>query len=293
MLEPTGDWAQTLAHLLALANRLEEHGQINIAKLARASADSLSRRAAYALNLSPDPDDLVSDLRHLVAALPGFGLSEDLARAASRGTEAMADGRLPLIDETPMPFVCRTCGTLVMAQPATPCAVCGAWPATFQRFQPIYWLDDLQPVEALAQLKSTPETVAALLAGLAEEHLARPAADGGWSMRHVVSHLRDAEGVLHARLQLMIEQDDPVLESLAVFAWAAMEEDRPPTTTKIFQSYWASRRESVALLESLPPWDWWRTGQHKEFGRVTILQQASYFAAHEQTHLSALVALRG
>lgn len=289
MIEPTDDWSQTIVHLLALADRLEGHGQYNIAKLARASADSLARRAAYSLNLSSDPDDLVSDLRHLVPALSIFGLGQELAQATSRGAEAMAGGRLPLIDETPTPYVCRTCGVLVMAAPEAPCATCGAWPATFQRFPPVYWLDDLRPKEALAQLRSTPETVSALLAGRDEEQLARPAVDGGWSARQVVAHLRDAEGVLRARLQLMIDQDDPVLESLAVFAWATDEANRPPTTAEIFQAYRSSRRESIALLESLPPDGWWRTGQHKEFGRVTILQQASYFSAHEQTHLASLV----
>ena len=40
--------------------------------------------------------------------------------------------------------------------------------------------------------------VAGLLAGLDETQLSRSADGGGWSMRQVVSHLRDAEGVLHA-----------------------------------------------------------------------------------------------
>lgn len=292
MIEPSGDWAQTIAHLLALADRLEGHGQYNIAKLSRAAADSLVRRAAYALALPGDPDEVLSDLNHLLIALPGFGLGEAFVAALERGATAMGDGRLPLIDETPTPYVCRTCGALVMARPDAPCETCGAWPATFQPFKPVYWLDALQPAEALVQLADTPERVAELLAGLGEEQRARPAADGGWSMRQVVAHLRDAEGVLNARLRLMVDQDNPVLESLAVFAWATSEANRPPTTAEIFQTYRDSRRETLAILEVLSPWDWQRAGQHKEFGPVTIRQQASYFSAHELTHLAALDALR-
>jgi hypothetical protein len=293
MDEPTGDWARTVAHLLALADRLEGHGQLNIAKLARAAADALARRAAYEVNLPHDPDDLVSDLGHLLVALPGFGLGNSLPQAMERGAAAMAEGRLPLIDEMPNPYVCRTCGALVMVKPEMPCGVCGAWPTTFQQFRPIYWLDDLKPWEALAQLRRTPEQVADLLAGLTEEQLGRPAAGGGWAMRHVVSHLRDAEGVLRFRVQLMAERDNPELQSLAVFAWATAEKDRPPTTAEIFQTYLASRRESLEILEALPAEDWRRTGRHEEFGEVTILQQASYFSAHEQTHLASLASLRG
>ena len=293
MNESTAGREQTTTQLLATADRLEGHGQYNLAKLVRAAADSLARRAAYALNLPADAADLIDGLGRLAAELPAHGLSGDLASALTRGAAAMADGRLPLIDETPDPYVCRTCGRLMMTRPTAPCPDCGAWPATFQQFRPVYWLDALGPREALTQLAQTPDVVGGLLARLDEAQLSRPGDDGGWSMRQVVAHLRDAEGVLHSRVQLMIAQDDPTLESLAVFAWAAAGDDRPETTAAIFQTYEASRRETLALLHRLPPSDWQRTGQHKEFGQVTIQQQASYFSAHEQTHLAALSALRG
>jgi hypothetical protein len=45
-------------------------------------------------------------------------------------------------------------------------------------------------------------------------------------------------------------------------------------------------------LESLPLADWWRTGQHGEFGVVSIKQQVSYFASHELTHLPQIERLR-
>ena len=292
MSDPTPTREQTITQLLATADRLEGHGQYNLAKLARAAADALARQAAYALNLPPNPAGLLDVLGRLAVELPAHGLGDDLPAALTRGATAMAAGRLPLIEETPDPYVCRTCGRLVMAPPTAPCPVCGAWPATFQQFRPVYWLDALGPREALAQLAQTPGVVAGLLAGLDETQLNRPGDDAGWSMRQVVAHLRDAEGVLHSRVQMMLAQDDPTLESLAVFAWATSEDDRPPTTSAIFQTYEASRRETLALLHELPPWGWQRTGQHKEFGQVTILQQASYFSAHEQTHLAALSARR-
>ena len=292
MSQPTAGREHAIARLLATADRLEGHGQYNLAKLARAAADSQARRAAYELDLPADAAGLIDSLGQLAAELAAQGLDGDLPAALFRGTAAMAAGRLPLIDETPDPYVCRTCGHLVMSRPAASCPVCGAWPATFQQFRPVYWLDALGPREALAQLAQTPDVVAGLLAGLDEAQLNRPGDDGGWSMRQVVAHLRDAEGVLRSRVQMMIEQDAPTLESLAVFAWATAEDDRPPTTTAIFQTYEVSRRETLALLQGLSPLDWQRTGQHKEFGLVTILQQASYFSAHEQTHLAALAALR-
>lgn len=292
MDQPTGDWANTVVHLLALARRLEEHGQINVAKLARAAADSMTRRAAYALDLPEDANTLAAILNDLIPTLPGFGLSDELTRTMAHGVAIMSAGRLPLYDDAPAPFVCRACGEVTMQPPQSPCPTCGAWPATFERYQPVYWLDALRPAEALAQLRDTPAVVAGLLAGLAEEQMARPPAGGGWSLRQVVAHLRDAEGVLRFRLQRMVEEENPLLESQAVFAWATSEEDRPPTMAEIMDAYRRSRDESLAILAALPGMDWQRPGRHTEFGQVTILQQASYFAAHEQTHLATLADLR-
>jgi hypothetical protein len=89
----------------------------------------------------------------------------------------------------------------------------------------------------------------------------------------------------------MIDQDNPKLESKAVFEWAAREEDRPPTTEEIYKTYYDSRQKVLTKLESLPLRNWWRTGEHEEFGTLTIKQQASYFASHEVTHFPQIESL--
>jgi len=52
----------------------------------------------------------------------------------------------------------------------------------------------------------------------------------------------------------------------------------------VLQQYSSSRQAMVICLSHLVAEDWWRTGQHDEFGQVTLLQQASYFARHERSH---------
>lgn len=279
------EWNDTLLHLLALAARLEDEGQYNLAKLARAAAAALSRQAAYKISLPTEKDQLAGEVERAVDALSKIGLNEAVLAALKRGADAMTDGRLPLITETPHPYVCRTCGYILLNAPAEKCPTCGAWPTTFKRFLPVYWLDALEPFAALERLHQTPLEVAVLLSGLPEEALSQPPKDGGWAMRNIVSHLRDAQGVLSFRLSLLLEQENPLLESKAVFAWATKEEEHLPTTQEIFDTYRASRQEIIARLESLPLRDWWRTGQHQEFGPVTLRQQVSYFASHEITHL--------
>ncbi len=145
---------------------------------------------------------------------------------------------------------------------------------------------------ALDRLNQTPSDVATLLEGLSEEDFNQQPKDGGWAIRNVVSHLRDAQGVLSYRLNNLLEQDNPQIESKAVFEWATSEEDRPPTTREIYTVYKSARQESILKLEAMPLKDWWRTGRHEEFGTVTIRQQVSYFASHEINHLPQIESLR-
>jgi len=69
-----------------------------------------------------------------------------------------------------------------------------------------------------------------------------------------------------------------------VAAWMLDEGESKPGS-QIFQQLKASRFELLKRLQTMPMESWWRTGEHEEFGQVTILQQASYFAKHERSHL--------
>ncbi|MCK6584951.1 MAG: DinB family protein [Anaerolineales bacterium] len=278
----------TLTHLLSLALRLEGEGQYNLAKIARAKADSISRRAAWELNLPSDKETLVRDIERLAASLD----DADLQTAFRAGVSALTSERAPLIQEIPHPYVCRTCGHLTLGGVPEKCPDCGAWGGSFQWFPPVYWLEAYDPAEALERLRKTPLEVAALLEGLTEEALTRLPADGGWAIRNTVMHLRDAQNVIAARIDLFLAEENPVLEMKQVWTWARDENERPPTTREIFDAYHTSRREMLAKLESLPLADWWRTRRHEEFGVVSIKQQASYFAAHELTHLPQIESLR-
>jgi hypothetical protein len=286
------EWQDTLLCLLALAARLEGEGQYNIAKLTRAAADAMSRRAAYQRSVPTDKDELAAGIEQVADAVASLDVDQSLSVALRRGAAALSEGRIPLISETPHPYVCRTCGHLALGAPAENCPTCGAWPGTYQRFMPNYWFDALEPFAALTKLRQTPVEVAVLLQGLPEDVLNQPADDGGWAIRNTVTHFRDAQEVLAYRLDLFLKEDHPILAAKAVWTWATSQDERPPTTWEIFETYKASRAETLAKLEGMPLADWWRTGEHEEFGTVTLRQQVSYFAAHELTHLPQIASLR-
>lgn len=292
MTTTPSEWQDTLIHLLALAGRLEGEGQYNLAKLARAAADALGRRAAYQRPVPTDTSALAAEVNRAADALAHLDMDALLVQALREGAAALAVGRIPLIDNAPHPSVCRTCGHVALGEVTEKCPTCGAWPDTYQRFMPTYWLDAFEPLAALEMLRRTPGEVAALLAGLPEEAMARPPQEGGWAIRNIVTHLRDAQQVFAFRLDLFLQEEHPLLEMKAVWTWAALEEERPPTTAEIFDAYRISRADALARLEAMPLPTWWRTGWHQEFGVVSLRQQASYFAAHERTHLPQLERLR-
>jgi hypothetical protein len=233
------------------------------------------------MNLPNDKETLATDIERIAASLD----DTDLQTAFRAGASALTSGRVPLIEQTPHPYVCRTCGRLALINAPQKCPTCGAWGETFQWFPPVYWLEAFDPAEALEQLRKTPLEVAALIEGLGEEAMTRPAPDGGWAIRNVISHLRDAQGVLDFRIDLFLKEENPVLEMKQVWTWAKHESERPPSTREIFETYLSTRREVIAKLETIPLADWWRMGRHEEFGIVSIKQQVSYFASHELTHL--------
>ena len=281
---------ETLVQLLALADRLEGEGQLNNAKLLRAAVDSLLTRLARQQDFLTDKQGLLAETDRAIQTLSELDLEPVLMDALHRARAALAEGRLPHFDEIPDPFVCRTCGYIALGE-AVICPVCGAQPVTFNHIRPVFWLEAFDPFSALEHLHSTPEKVASLLAGVTETRADELPEEGGWSLRQAVAHLRDAQGVLAFRVDLILDQENPVLESKAVFEWATKEADRPETAGEIFEAYRRSRAGTVARLESLPLNAWWRCGRHEEFGELRLYEQASYFACHELTHLPQIASL--
>jgi uncharacterized damage-inducible protein DinB len=150
----------------------------------------------------------------------------------------------------------------------------------------------MDPFEAMSYLRRTPEEVKDLIEEVGDENLEKPSSQNGWSVRNVLSHLRDAQGVLDYRVNRLLEEDFPIIQSQAVFKWAQEEAERPSNTKEIYETYIVSRLKTLETLESISLRDWWREGRHEEFGVVSIQHQVSYFATHELTHLSQLEGLR-
>lgn len=276
-----------LIRLQRAIRALHSAGMYNVAKLLSASAFSLEIKARNRELIALGPG-LDSALSAVIDNLAGTDVNSAVIDALRRGQDAVKGNRTIPRNEIPEIRVCRDCGEMFLGYTPYRCPSCGARRLTFREFPPVYWLEPLHPAEVLEALQTAPDELDALGRGLTEDQLTWVPSPGQWSIRDVLAHLLAVQGVLAARIQRMTTEENPRLAG--VTGWTMG--DRGLTAAQILTGYRASRGETVARLKELKFEEWWRTGEHEEFGRVTILQQTSYFAKHERYHLPRAEATR-
>ena len=72
----------------------------------------------------------------------------------------------------------------------------------------------MERLEIIEALKHLPDAVAAETAGLSESVLRYRPAEGEWSIKEIVGHLRDAAEVWHKRLYMVCSLTDPRVRQL-------------------------------------------------------------------------------
>mgnify|MGYP000176763102 CR=1 FL=1 len=95
-----------------------------------------------------------------------------------------------------------------------------------------------------------------------------------------------AEDMLAGRAWRMLAEDEPTLISVPPPAADATAQQRSfPDLVAHFRT---TREQTLSRLRGLTPAQWQRSGVHPEWGRITVRQQLSYLARHEQSHLAEL-----
>ena len=276
--------------LYALATRVEGKGQLNVGKILRAAADAIVRRQAFEHGLSTDMEEIISGIRTMGDRLKAHHVTNDFAPLLDRAAAILQTGEQSYLRDFPNPYVCRRCGEAAVKLPPEVCSECGAVGQTFQQFEAVYWLSEYDPHEVMEHLAATPQQLERMIRGMSEQTANRQLASGAWSAVDVITHIKDADGVLNQRVKLLLDHENPSLEFKAVFKWAESQREQS-SISDIWEEYMKSRKETLQRLTDLPLANWWRRGQHEEFGEVTLLQQASYFAAHELTHVRQINAM--
>lgn len=274
---------QNIVKLVRLARGVEAGGYYNLSKLLWAMAYAHEIRTSNHAGV-PRGVALVGELETLIDVLKKQDMPADLILALECGTDAVREDRPNPYEEIPHVYVSRSHGEIFLGRPSE-CTDGGDDPLDLREFLPIYYLDALKPPETIEALRTYPGIVTSLIEGVNEQHLNQAPVEGEWSVRELLWHFTMAQQVFEGRVEQMLTEDHGVLKSVAV--WSIKSKDL--SAEQILGLYCKSRQTTLDRLEQVAPPDWWRTFWHDEFGSVTLLQQASYFARHERSHLAQLV----
>ena len=143
-------------------------------------------------------------------------------------------------------------------------------------------------MDLVERMNANTSALLSLVEGLSDEKVAHRAKDGEWSIKEVYGHLRDYAQSLHERLFRMINLEQPYLE-----AWDQEERmrERNPQAARmddLLKELSTQRGETVDMLANLVHWNWARTGQHAERGRLSIRQMVDTALLHEESHLEQI-----
>ena len=278
-----------IIQFVKLARKLEMNGLYNAAKLLWAAAFSTEIYRSNQAGLSTDHQSLEAELDSAIQAMQTLPGQAALAKALRNTKRSIRDKRTISQSEVPQVAVCRTCGEAYLGKAPDTCIECGAHSLTFREFLPIWYLEPLPPARAVKALASGIDEIGALIEGLTDEQMEFYPEPGEWNFREALQHLLVSQNLLAGRVDKMLAEQNPSLAGAA--AWMLDEKEAQPGS-QIFQQLKSSRLELLDRLRALPLESWWRTGEHEEFGQVTILQQASYFAKHERAHMPQVQQIR-
>jgi uncharacterized damage-inducible protein DinB len=284
---------ERIGRLAEAARGLEREGAYNGAKLVRTALESELIR--YAESEAPSGGARVAAAVESLVADLGPDVPAALAPLIAGLADPVREGRTIPLADAPRCHVCRTCGTVFLGDDVpVSCPACEALALSFREELPVWYLEPADRGAILAALAVGSRHVADAIAGRSDEALARPPAAGEWSARQTLEHLLFAEELFATRVGRLLAEDEPDLAAAAVWNETPASDEGTAATgdpaSVLAARIRALRGATVAVLDDLPESDWGRGGSHPEWGRVTVLSQAAYFARHEASHLPQLAA---
>jgi len=148
---------------------------------------------------------------------------------------------------------------------------------------------DTQPSVSL--LEKTPFLFETLLRDLpANLLLWKPAAER-WSISEVLAHLVEIEDLYSSRVRRMLAENTPQFLRYVQPAADSPNAGSQSSTAEILARFTTMRRDSLAILKSMPAASGARTGQHSELGSITLAQMLCEWASHDLGHLRQIAEL--
>lgn len=159
---------------------------------------------------------------------------------------------------------------------------------------------DAEIRETLLRLRSTPQHLTRLAAGLTHAQLDRPPSPGAWSLAELLAHVRGAAEVQGVWIARMLAEHEPTIRYASPRTGMRKVTATRDTFPESLRAFVRGRTDLVRLLAPLTPAAWAR---HASFTGTTpgwtptVFDVAHGMATHEQSHVeqieSAAAAVRG
>lgn len=125
----------------------------------------------------------------------------------------------------------------------------------------------------LANLKSLPNELDDLLAGLDDETLRWRPIPNKWSIKEIMCHLRDMERLAYlARYRRMLSEENPLLPNVNQDRLAFEGDYINQDSNSALEEFKWLRSETINTLDATPTESWSRAGIHETDGPMTIEQ---------------------
>ncbi|HKF76753.1 MAG TPA: DinB family protein [Candidatus Dormibacteraeota bacterium] len=142
------------------------------------------------------------------------------------------------------------------------------------------------PTLAARLLRASAAGMAVEVRALSPDLAGRPPRDGEWCATEVVGHVIEAERRGFAdRITLMVERDEPLLETWDQEAVTAARRDAEREPEAMVSELLALREDGARMLERLGPLDLLRGGEHPTVGRLTVEEVMHEWVHHDRAHL--------
>lgn len=287
----------TAYHSWAVQARRER--RYNIARLLEASSNVKRVRAERAFR---DLGEIGSTAANIARALAGLepeavatgpvtGTSAISRELMGRAARALAENRDLTANELGDLYVCETCGEMMEGAAPVVCPVCGTVHEGFLVFRAAEAMGSFGPNRIVMSLAQTEATLRALVADLDDDLLNRRSATG-YSLKELVGHLTDMDGVFRERAWLILETDDPELPSAHPPTLYRAAIYRTWSMTELLDAFHTSRQQTLNLLRGLTSAAWRRTGRHVIFGVIPLTHQGNWVVSHERGHLVEMAQMR-
>ncbi len=298
---------------LAAAEHAILRGQFNVAKVLRAAAHAQRVTATEAARLLEQDADENAILATILDEInPGNNIHASQADSAApylaleraavvrAGLRDILDRALASLqrnadvleaDVNLMLWGCYGCGAIYEGDRPHACDLCGALSVEFEWFGPFYsatpeHLGQLNPTDIIGVLREIPDQVTAAIDGADDAGLRRKPTPEEWSAAEVIGHMLETDKLFVLRAKALLEKQGVELPR-PMPPWKLHEGKGYETMPagQLLAMLRVARGDCLALLNSLEPEDWTRTGLILG-AKTSLLDLGTWLANHDRGHLA-------